>query len=223
MSHQGRGLSEEPGDQRSYVEVTRPIRLPDYDFDPVGYLPEFLYTSEYFAPPQARGGPDYDLDHVICILEFPYISKYFHRKLDESCLEDDLSAPAIDNSGEQLLKHVEYFPPPQAYTGLHYDFNPVGCILEFLYTGEYFHHKLDESRLEDDPSAPAIDNSSEQLLKHVWVSTTTLAPRAASSNSCIPVDPCTPANSCTPADTPFQAGQELPGRKPLCSHRRQLG
>ncbi|KAI9780056.1 MAG: hypothetical protein M1839_007038 [Geoglossum umbratile] len=52
-----------------------------------------------------------------------------------------------------------------------YDLDPVGCLLEFLYTGEYFPRKLDETRLEDDPSAPAVDDSGEQLLKHARVYT----------------------------------------------------
>ncbi|KAH0536995.1 hypothetical protein FGG08_006167 [Glutinoglossum americanum] len=52
-----------------------------------------------------------------------------------------------------------------------YDIDPVGCLLEFLYTGEYFPRKVDEGRLEDDPSVPAVDDSGEQLLKHARVYT----------------------------------------------------
>ncbi|KAI9679669.1 MAG: hypothetical protein M1829_001631 [Trizodia sp. TS-e1964] len=48
----------------------------------------------------------------------------------------------------------------------------VGCFLQYLYTGEYFPKKLDESRgLESDPSIPAVDESGEQLLKHARVYT----------------------------------------------------
>ncbi|KAH0563128.1 hypothetical protein GP486_002310 [Trichoglossum hirsutum] len=52
-----------------------------------------------------------------------------------------------------------------------YDIDPVGCLLQYLYTGEYFPRKLNEGRLEDDPSAPAVDDSGEQLLKHARVYT----------------------------------------------------
>jgi hypothetical protein len=52
-----------------------------------------------------------------------------------------------------------------------YDLDPVGCLLQYLYTGEYFPKKLDEGRLEEDPSMPTVDDSGEQLLKHARVYT----------------------------------------------------
>ncbi|KAI9879449.1 MAG: hypothetical protein M1830_008496 [Pleopsidium flavum] len=51
----------------------------------------------------------------------------------------------------------------------------VGCFLQYLYTGEYFPKRLDESKggaqggLEHDPSAPNIDDTGDQLLKHARV------------------------------------------------------
>ncbi|KAI9773574.1 MAG: hypothetical protein M1840_006848 [Geoglossum simile] len=51
------------------------------------------------------------------------------------------------------------------------DLDPVGCCLQFLYTGEYFPRKMEEGRLEDDPSMPTVDDSGEQLLKHARVYT----------------------------------------------------
>jgi hypothetical protein len=48
----------------------------------------------------------------------------------------------------------------------------MGCFLEYLYTGEYFPKKLPGQRvLEDDPSAPAVDDTGDQLLKHARVYT----------------------------------------------------
>ncbi|KAI9815554.1 MAG: hypothetical protein M1827_002688 [Pycnora praestabilis] len=48
----------------------------------------------------------------------------------------------------------------------------VGCFLQYLYTGEYFPRRLDETQgLEPDPSVPETDDSGEQLLKHARVYT----------------------------------------------------
>ncbi|KAL8938667.1 MAG: hypothetical protein Q9211_003099 [Gyalolechia sp. 1 TL-2023] len=51
------------------------------------------------------------------------------------------------------------------------DLDAVSCFLEYLYTGEYFPHKLPSGSLEHDPSAPKIDDSGAQLLKHARVYT----------------------------------------------------
>ncbi|KAL8656457.1 MAG: hypothetical protein Q9210_000250 [Variospora velana] len=51
------------------------------------------------------------------------------------------------------------------------DVDPISCFLEYLYTGEYFPHKLSSGALEPDPSAPKIDDSGAQLLKHAKVYT----------------------------------------------------
>ncbi|KAL9015281.1 MAG: hypothetical protein Q9173_000079 [Seirophora scorigena] len=51
------------------------------------------------------------------------------------------------------------------------DLDAVSCVLEYLYTGEYFPHKLPSGGLEPDSSAPKIDDSGAQLLKHAKVYT----------------------------------------------------
>ncbi|OTB07264.1 hypothetical protein M426DRAFT_318286 [Hypoxylon sp. CI-4A] len=52
------------------------------------------------------------------------------------------------------------------------ELDPVGCFLEFLYTGDYFPKKLPGQRLlEQDPSIPAVDETGDQLLKHARVYT----------------------------------------------------
>ncbi|KAL8834828.1 MAG: hypothetical protein Q9170_003570 [Blastenia crenularia] len=51
------------------------------------------------------------------------------------------------------------------------DLDATSCFLEYLYTGEYFPHKLSSGTLESDPSAPKIDDSGAQLLKHAKVYT----------------------------------------------------
>ncbi|KAL8927517.1 MAG: hypothetical protein Q9208_002322 [Pyrenodesmia sp. 3 TL-2023] len=50
------------------------------------------------------------------------------------------------------------------------DLDAVSCFLEYLYTGEYFPHKLGNG-LEPDPSAPKVDDNGAQLLKHAKVYT----------------------------------------------------
>lgn len=48
----------------------------------------------------------------------------------------------------------------------------VGCVLEYLYTGEYFPQKVAGQRiLATDMSVPSIDETGEQLLKHARVYT----------------------------------------------------
>jgi len=48
----------------------------------------------------------------------------------------------------------------------------VGCFLEFLYTGEYFPKKIPGQRvLENDPTAPTVDDTGDQLLKHARIYT----------------------------------------------------
>ncbi|KAL9002818.1 MAG: hypothetical protein Q9188_004280 [Gyalolechia gomerana] len=51
------------------------------------------------------------------------------------------------------------------------DLDAMSCFLEYLYTGEYFPHKLPSGSLEPDPSTPKIDDSGVQLLKHARVYT----------------------------------------------------
>ncbi|KAI4148720.1 MAG: hypothetical protein LQ341_001495, partial [Variospora aurantia] len=51
------------------------------------------------------------------------------------------------------------------------DVDAISCFLEYLYTGEYFPHKLSNGSLESDPSVPKIDDNGAQLLKHAKVYT----------------------------------------------------
>lgn len=52
----------------------------------------------------------------------------------------------------------------------------IGCFLQYMYTGEYFPRRI-ESRsgaqggLEEDPSAPSVDDTGEQLLRHARIYT----------------------------------------------------
>lgn len=46
----------------------------------------------------------------------------------------------------------------------------VGCFLEFIYTGEYFPQKIANThRLVIDPTAPDLDTTGDQLLRHARV------------------------------------------------------
>jgi hypothetical protein len=52
------------------------------------------------------------------------------------------------------------------------DLDAVGCFLEFLYTGDYFPHKIPGTRdLERDAATPEVDETGDQLLKHARVYT----------------------------------------------------
>ena len=51
------------------------------------------------------------------------------------------------------------------------DLDAISCFLEYLYTGEYFPHKLPSGTLEPNPAAPKIDDTGAQLLKHARVYT----------------------------------------------------
>lgn len=52
----------------------------------------------------------------------------------------------------------------------------IGCFLQYLYTGEYFPKRIEskggaQGGLEEDPSAPSVDDTGEQLLKHARIYT----------------------------------------------------
>ncbi|KAK6950532.1 hypothetical protein Daesc_008860 [Daldinia eschscholtzii] len=54
--------------------------------------------------------PNEELDAVGCFLEFLYTGDYFPRKLPgQRLLEQDPSIPAVDETGEQLLKHARVY------------------------------------------------------------------------------------------------------------------
>ena len=50
------------------------------------------------------------------------------------------------------------------------EIEPVGCFLQWLYTGEYFPKIVGEG-IEEDAMLPAIDEDGAQLLKHAKVYT----------------------------------------------------
>lgn len=51
------------------------------------------------------------------------------------------------------------------------DLEATSCVLEYLYTGEYFPPKTPSGTLVADPALPAIDDTGVQLLKHAKVYT----------------------------------------------------
>lgn len=51
------------------------------------------------------------------------------------------------------------------------DLDATSCFLEYLYTGEYFPHKLPSGSLATDASTPTVDSTGAQLLKHAKVYT----------------------------------------------------
>ncbi|XXG96887.1 hypothetical protein Hte_003178 [Hypoxylon texense] len=54
--------------------------------------------------------PSEELDAVGCFLEFLYTGDYFPKKLPgQRLLEQDPSIPAVDETGEQLLKHARVY------------------------------------------------------------------------------------------------------------------
>ena len=52
---------------------------------------------------------DDELDAVSCFLEYLYTGEYFPRKTPSGTLEPDKSSPAIDDTGDQLLKHAKVY------------------------------------------------------------------------------------------------------------------
>lgn len=63
-------------------------------------------------------------------------------------------------------------PSPQTTISLPTtDLEATSCVLEYLYTGEYFPPKTPSGTLTSDPSLPAIDSTGSQLLKHAKVYT----------------------------------------------------
>lgn len=55
--------------------------------------------------------PDEDLDAMGCFLQYQYTGEYFPRRLanQPDGLEHDPTVPAIDNTGDQLLKHARVY------------------------------------------------------------------------------------------------------------------
>lgn len=69
---------------------------------------------------------------------------------------------AIDPNSDSPKRSLDLFDD---------DLEATSCFLEYLYTGEYFPHKLPSGTLQPDPSAPAVDDTGAQLLKHAKVYT----------------------------------------------------
>ncbi|CEI38531.1 hypothetical protein FVEN_g4904 [Fusarium venenatum] len=54
--------------------------------------------------------PEYDIDTVGSFLEYLYTGEYFPKKLPgQRVLESDSAIPAVDDSGDQLLKHARIY------------------------------------------------------------------------------------------------------------------
>lgn len=75
-----------------------------------------LTQSPYFAERLIDGVdyadmPDEDLDAMGCFLQYQYTGEYFPRRLANQLdgLEHDPTIPAIDNTGDQLLKHARVY------------------------------------------------------------------------------------------------------------------
>ncbi|EXJ78146.1 hypothetical protein A1O3_09307 [Capronia epimyces CBS 606.96] len=52
---------------------------------------------------------DEHLDAVVCFLQYQYTGEYFPRRLSNDTLESDSSVPAIDDTGDRLLKHARVY------------------------------------------------------------------------------------------------------------------
>ena len=71
--------------------------------------PEFSANISRQQPRQIEL-PGEDMDAVGCFLEFLYTGEYFPRKVaGQRVLEPDPSLPAVDDTGDQLLKHARVY------------------------------------------------------------------------------------------------------------------
>ncbi|KAI9166502.1 hypothetical protein HJFPF1_02608 [Paramyrothecium foliicola] len=60
--------------------------------------------------------PDDDTDAVGCFLEYLYTGEYFPKKLPgQRVLEADPNVPAVDDTGDQLLKHARVYTLAEKY------------------------------------------------------------------------------------------------------------
>ncbi|MCJ1277321.1 hypothetical protein MMC21_005133 [Puttea exsequens] len=50
-----------------------------------------------------------DLEATSCFLEYHYAGEYLPHKLPTGTLQSDSSTPAVDDSGDQLLKHAKVY------------------------------------------------------------------------------------------------------------------
>lgn len=78
------------------------------------------------------------------------------------------------NSQPDLLTNPPFFFSNKKHRSIDLqddDLEATSCFLEYLYTGEYFPHKLATGTLEPDPATPPLDQTGGQLLKHAKVYT----------------------------------------------------
>ena len=74
-----------------------------------GATPDFSANVSRQQPRQIEL-PGEDMDAVGCFLEFLYTGEYFPRKVaGQRVLEADPSLPAVDDTGDQLLKHARVY------------------------------------------------------------------------------------------------------------------
>ena len=94
----------------------------DDDFTILTAHSALLSQSPYFAAKLAEQTPaadtiqrislsDASLDAVGCLLQYQYTGEYFPRRVPgkPEVLETDPSLPALDNTGDQLLKHARVY------------------------------------------------------------------------------------------------------------------
>lgn len=85
----------------------------------IGAHQAILTESPFFADrvasssgsPKRIALPDESLDAVACFLQYQYTGEYFPRRLPSTAegLETDPSVPAVDDTGDQLLKHARVY------------------------------------------------------------------------------------------------------------------
>lgn len=85
----------------------------------IGAHQAILTDSPFFAErvvalsrfPRQIALPDDSLDAVACFLQYQYTGEYFPRRLPTTTegLETDPSVPAVDDTGDQLLKHARVY------------------------------------------------------------------------------------------------------------------
>ncbi|KAK6703875.1 hypothetical protein SNK05_007821 [Fusarium graminearum] len=74
------------------------------------YFKDICDTFVEDGSPRQIELPEYDIDTVGCFLEYLYTGEYFPKKLPgQRVLESDPAIPAIDDSGDQLLKHARIY------------------------------------------------------------------------------------------------------------------
>ncbi|QPC74415.1 hypothetical protein HYE68_005167 [Fusarium pseudograminearum] len=74
------------------------------------YFKDICDTFVEDGSPRQIELPEYDIDTVGSFLEYLYTGEYFPKKLPgQRVLESDPAVPAVDDSGNQLLKHARIY------------------------------------------------------------------------------------------------------------------